>query len=343
MSGAGAPGVGCTACVTVPPEAAGQRLDVFLAGRLRTPAGGGDLSAGGGQAPVSRALAQKMIRAGLVRVDGVTVVRPSQQVRSGQSVSAALPPPETTTAHPEAIPLDVVFEDPYLVVINKPRGMVVHPAAGHRSGTLVNAMLAHCPELAGEGDPIRPGIVHRLDKDTTGLLVVAKDPLTQARLQGQVKERQVQRIYLALVHGSAPGAAGEIEAAIGRSQRDRQRMAVVAHGGRASLTRWRRVAGYDGFDLLEVRPHTGRTHQIRVHLAHIGHPVAGDPVYGPARAAARWPVLGCLGGQALHAWQLAFDHPRRSGSRVEVWAPLPRDLVAVLNALGGPPPGLSPL
>jgi 23S rRNA pseudouridine1911/1915/1917 synthase len=228
-------------------------------------------------------------------------------------------------------------------MINKPRGMVVHPAAGHRTGTLVNALLAHCPELAaaGEGDPVRPGVVHRLDKDTTGLLVVAKDALTQARLQAQVKERLVKRVYLALVHGSPPGGAGEIEAAIGRSHRDRKKMAVVVQGGRPSLTRWRQLARYDGFDLLEVRPHTGRTHQIRVHLAHIGHPVAGDPVYGQQRAAARWPVLRRLGGQALHAWQLAFDHPRLDGARVEAQAPIPPDLLAVLEALGGLPPEIA--
>jgi len=268
-------------------------------------------------------------------------------LRDGQTVVAAAPEAETTTARPEEIPLDVVYEDQYLVVINKPRGMVVHPAAGHRTGTLVNALLAHCPELASaagdDGDPLRPGVVHRLDKDTTGLLVVAKDPLTQARLQAQVKDRLVKRVYLALVHGSPPGGAGEIEAAIGRSTRDRKRMAVVTEGGRPSLTRWRRLASYDGFDLLEVRPHTGRTHQIRVHLAHIGHPVAGDPVYGPQRGAAsgRWLVLRRLGGQALHAWQLAFDHPRLAGSRVEARAPLPPDLLGVLEALGGLPPGMA--
>ncbi|MDP2872661.1 MAG: RluA family pseudouridine synthase [Bacillota bacterium] len=328
----GSPGDGAAVVLTVPVAAEGQRIDVFLAAHLGPACGARDL--------VSRARAQKMIRAGLVRVDGLVAVRPSQQVRGGQAVAAVIPPPETTEAVAEPIALDVVYEDTYLVVVNKPRGMVVHPAAGHRGGTLVNALLAHCPELAGDPDPIRPGIVHRLDKDTTGLLVVAKDSLTQARLQEQVKERLVKRQYLALVHGSPAGDEGEIEAAIGRSTRDRKRMAVVAHGGRPSLTRWARLGGYDGFTLLEVKPHTGRTHQIRVHLAHIGHPVAGDPVYGPHRAASRWPALRPLGGQALHAWKLGFAHPR-TGEQIQAFAPPPADLLEVLRRLGGPPAALA--
>jgi 23S rRNA pseudouridine1911/1915/1917 synthase len=284
-----------------------------------------------------------------VNCDGAVVSRPSQQVRDGQVFVVTVPRPPAAAAGPEPIPLDIVYEDRYLLVINKPRGMVVHPAPGHAAGTLVNAVLAHCPELEADGDPVRPGIVHRLDKDTTGLVAVAKDALTRARLQRQIAERQVHRVYLALVHGTLESPEGEIEAPIGRDPRDRKRMAVVAHG-RPSLTRWRVLAEMGGFSLLEIRPHTGRTHQIRVHLASKGHPVVGDPVYGlgrPARkgrggamvSGARRSDAGRsdagktgLRGQALHAWKLSFEHPR-TGAAVELEAPLPRDFLDALDGL----------
>jgi len=336
---AGASGELLTA--TAGPADEGLRLDVFLSRRLQALSRFGDC--------VSRSLVQRLIRDGHVRcledaktgVAGATdrdrqavKLRPAQAVHAGEAFEVTIPGPRTTSAGPEAIPLDVVYEDEHLMVVNKPRGMVVHPSAGHPGGTLVNAVLARCPELREAGDPVRPGIVHRLDKDTTGLLVVAKDALTHARLQRMIRDRRVHRTYLALVHGSFAREHGEIEAPVGRDPRHRKRMAVV-HGGRPSLTRWRVLERLPGFSLLEVRPHTGRTHQIRVHLASEGHPVAGDPLYGPRAGGRGRASLPGLQGQALHAWKLSFDHPADPGVRVETEAPLPGDLAAVLQCLRG--------
>ena len=276
-----------------------------------------------------------MLRDGLV-VDqaGGPVQRGAARVRGGQAFRVHLPAPELSTALAEEIQLDVVYEDQYLIVVNKPRGMVVHPAAGHRSGTLVNALLAHCPELAtADGDALRPGIVHRLDRDTTGLIVAAKDAGTRLALQEMIKRRNFEKTYLALVRGVPVSAAGAVEGNIGRSGQDRKRMAVVSVGGRAALTRWRILAAAGGHALLEVKPHTGRTHQIRVHLAHIGFPVAGDPVYGGKKGSGR----GELAGQALHAWKLEFRHPL-SGQALALIAPLPADFREMLRALGIPAP-----
>lgn len=310
----------------------GRRLDVFLSGRLAEVSRLGD--------GVSRSQVQGLIRSGLVRCAGglsgrSSPLRPAQAVRAGQVFEVTVPQPPATAAEPEAIPLDVVYEDRYLLVINKPRGMVCHPAPGHPRGTLVNAVLARCPELRAAGDPVRPGIIHRLDKDTTGLLVVAKEMLAHARLQRQVRDRRVHRVYLALVHGAFSAAEGEIDAPLGRDPRHRRRMAVV-EGGRPSLTRWRTLERLPGFSLLEVRPHTGRTHQIRVHLASRGHPVVGDPLYGPRRGPRRGPgrALARLTGQALHAWKLSFEHPI-TGALVAAEAPVPDDLQAVFDGLRG--------
>jgi len=314
--------------VVAPSTASGERVDVFLAAAL--------VELLGTAAGVTRSQVQRMLRQGLVRDgDGGVVSRPSSRVRAGQVLYVRLPPPEISAAIPEPIQLEIVYEDAYLVVVNKPRGMVVHPAAGHASGTLVNALLAHCPELAtASGDLLRPGIVHRLDRDTTGLIVAAKDAATRLAMQEIIKKRHFAKTYLALVRGVPSTDHGEVAGNIGRSAKDRKRMAVLADGGRVALTRWRTLGTGRGFALLEVKPHTGRTHQIRVHLAHIGHPVAGDPVYGPRKAA----TPGGLTGQALHAWRLEFIHPR-TGAALILQAPLPDDLRQALDELGIAAPG----
>lgn len=337
------------ATLVVGPDDDGQRLDAFIAKSLGGPPVEPSAPAGppAGVAPVTRSQAQRLIRGGRVTVDGKAATRPSERVRPGQRLVVARPPQQTTTARPERIPLDVVYEDHQLIVVNKQRGLVVHPAPGHPTGTLVNALLYACPELQGDPDPLRPGIVHRLDRDTTGLLVAAKDPVTREGLSRLIQDRRLQRTYVALVHGAMGKPAGRIEGNIGRSPRDRKRMAVLAEGGRPALTLWRRLASYPGLDLLEVKLHTGRTHQIRVHLAHAGHPVAWDPVYGRRRRSRPPAVLAGLGeieGQALHAWKLAFDHPR-TGQPLSLTAPLPTDFAAVLARLCAaagqrPPAGL---
>lgn len=313
--------------VRVAPEDEGERADTFLTAALTEALG----AAGG----ITRSQVQRMLREGLVHDQaGRALTRAGQKVRAGQVLTVRLPAPEKSVALPEPIQLDVIYEDQYLIAVNKPRGMVVHPAAGHPSGTLVNALLAHCPELVNDqGDPLRPGIVHRLDRDTTGLIVAAKDPVTRLAMQEAIKQRRFAKTYLALVVGMPRAASGEIAGDIGRDPKDRKRMAVLSEGGRAALTRWQVTGAAHGFALLEVRPHTGRTHQIRVHMAHIGHPIVGDRVYG-RRSKSAFPGLT---GQALHAWRLEFAHPR-DGRPLALQAPLPPDLRAVLARLGIDPP-----
>ncbi|RMF87358.1 MAG: RluA family pseudouridine synthase, partial [Nitrospinota bacterium] len=255
-------------------------------------------------------------------------------------IEVTLPSPLTTPPSPllvgEPIPLDILYEDPYLLVINKPAGLVVHPAPGNPSGTLVNALLFHCHRLSTAGDLQRPGIVHRLDKDTSGLLVVAKDDLSHRRLAYQLKQRQIKREYLALVHGWIREEEGVIDAPIGRHPRQRKKMAVVPGSGRPALTSFRVKERFTHFTLLQVRLQTGRTHQIRVHMAYIHHPVVGDPVYGgrgsrETRGEVR-AALARLQRQALHAWRLGFWHPQ-SKEYLEFTAPLPADIAQVLQVL----------
>lgn len=300
-----------------------MRLDRFLSTRLPD---------------LSRTRLQALIDDRHVRVDGLAR-KASHRLRGGEEVSVELPEPIPLDLIPEPIPLDIVYEDDAVLVVNKPAGMVVHPGAGHDRGTLVHALLAHCPTLSGIGGVRRPGIVHRLDKGTSGLLAVAKTDQAHRELTRQLKARTVSRRYLALVHGSLPQEAGVIEAAIGRHPRDRLRMAVRPLGqGRAALTQFRVLERFEGFTLLEARLQTGRTHQIRVHLAHLGFPVAGDPIYrrrpgrpGDGDLAAR---LGALGGQALHAAALGFTHPT-SGIRCQFEAPPPAPFSALLDWLRG--------
>ncbi len=285
----------------------GSRLDAFLAAHLRAH---------------SRSRIKALIEAGHVTVERAAA-RPALHVRRGQRIEVVVPPPPPAGVTPEAIPLDVVYEDDHLLVINKPPGLTVHPGAGRPSGTLVNAILARVPGLTGVGGAQRPGIVHRLDKDTSGLLVVAKTPQAYLALQSQVASRQVGRTYLALVSGALPHHEGTIDAPIGRHPRHRTRMAVVPRG-REAITRYRVAERFARHTLVEVQLVTGRTHQIRVHFAHLGHPVAGDPVY-----AGRPDDLG-VGRQALHAFRLRFTHPV-SGREMAFEVPLPADLLAAVD------------
>ena len=296
---------------------AGTRLDAALAGL----------------AGISRSQARRWIDAGLVCVEGADA-RASARVVAGQTIEAAPPEPEPADVGAEPIPLAVLHEDADLIVVDKPAGLVVHPAPGHPGGTLVNALLHHCGDLAGIGGVLRPGIVHRLDRGTSGVMVVAKNDATHAALAHQFHDHLVERVYLAIVRG-VPGAdEGREERAIGRHPRDRKRMSVVTGSGRTARTAWRVRERFPGADhaLLEVRPETGRTHQIRVHLASAGLPITGDPVYGRAKPGRRTRVPLALERPALHAAVLGFTHPR-TGELVRFETEPPDDFRAALARL----------
>lgn len=291
----------------------GTRLDRYIAEHLPD---------------LSRAAIQRLIDDGFVWVNGLAR-KSSYRVQIGETITINIPPPEPATPRPEEIALDILYEDDDLIVINKPAGMVVHPAAGHREGTLVNAILAHCPRL-NVGGVERPGIVHRLDSETSGIIVVAKNDMAMRDLQAQFKSRRVHKTYLALVEGIVKPPRGKIDAPIGRDPKHRQKMAVVTRGvKREAVTVYRTRAQLGAYTLLEVEPQTGRTHQIRVHLAFLGFPVVGDAVYGKKKNA-----LG-LTRQFLHAWKIMFKLPR-DGREVSFVAPLPADLREALHELGFP-------
>jgi len=273
---------------------------------------------------LSRATAQRLIKVGAITVGG-RPTKPSYRVQVGDEVVVCLPAEVPEQVIPEDIPLDIIYEDDVLLVVNKPAGMVVHPALGHTSGTLVNAVLAHCPRIADVGGPDRAGVVHRLDKDTSGLILVAKDEATRTALQRLFKRRQVAKTYLALVEGPVQPREGIIEVPVGRDKRQRKKMAVV-RSGRQARTMYRAVEYFADHTLLEVRPYTGRTHQVRVHLAWLGYPLVGDVVYGRRRQRL------LRGRHFLHAARLRFAHPT-TGEEVEFKAPLPPELAAVLKQL----------
>jgi 23S rRNA pseudouridine1911/1915/1917 synthase len=300
----------------------GSRLDQFLAQSLGW----------------TRARLQKLVKSGRVLVNGE--IRPaSYRMRPGDAVVVSVPPPAPSHLTPEALPLTILFEDRDLLVVNKPPGLVVHPGAGHRQGTLLNALVHHCPDLMDIGEVSRPGLVHRLDKDTSGLIVVAKTALAHAALVAQFQAHTITKIYQALVWGRLAEVEGRIEKEVGRHPTARQKMSVHARRGKTAITFWRVVEKFPGpLSRVELTPQTGRTHQLRVHLASLGHPVLGDATYGGGvsrllgqpRLAGLKPLVH---RQLLHAWRLGITHPR-TGARMDWEAPLPEDFQAVVDKLG---------
>ena len=309
-----------TVCFEISGDEAGERLDAFLASRIDD---------------LTRSRGQEIIRAGLASVNE-RKAKASYHLKAGDVVSMTIPRPRPSRLEPEPVDFTVVHEDESLLVLDKPAGLVVHPAPGHASGTLVHGLLAHCKDLSGIGGEMRPGIVHRLDKDTSGLMVVAKNDRAHESLARQFKEGGVRKEYIAFVHGRLRARDGMIDLPIGRDPRNRKRMAVVPGKGKAAITLWRVVERWGAaFTHLEIRLKTGRTHQIRVHLSHEGYPLVGDPVYGPKR---NWwkhhhPVAGdavreILRRQMLHARSLGFVHPA-TGAYSEFTSPMPGDMVRV--------------
>ncbi len=302
----------------------GERLDLFLSRLVPD---------------ISRSHLKKLILSDLVSVNGVRV-KPSYETRAGDVVRVVIPEPEPAAAlTPEPMALDLLYEDEDLLIVNKPPGLVVHPGAGHFEGTLVHGLLAHSPRLAVQGSPLRPGIVHRLDKDTSGALVIARSERAYLDLIEQFKVRDVHKEYLALAYGSPAARRGEIRTLLGRHPTDRKKIAVVKAGGREAVSLWSVEKDWGEVSLLKVTIKTGRTHQIRVHLSHIGHPVVGDEVYGGGRRRAKTvksgPVRDLLleaHRQMLHAAHLEFRHPV-SGERVSATAPLPDDFMHLVRGL----------
>ncbi len=303
--------LGETLHIVAGPEDEGMRLDKFLSVRVEE---------------LTRSAAERLAEQGQVSSGGKTLDK-KYRLRAGDAIEVILPEPVGLDILPEAIPLDIRYEDADLLVVNKPKGMVVHPAAGHAGGTLVNALLAHCGDsLSGINGVIRPGIVHRIDKDTSCLLIVAKNDFAHQRLAEQIKEHSFTRMYEAVVHGNLKEDTGTVDAPIGRHPTDRKRMAVTEKNSRHAVTHFEVLARYKGFTHVRLKLETGRTHQIRVHMAYIGHPVAGDPVYGPKK-----PVPN-LDGQCLHARVIGFVHPR-TGEYLEITSELPPYFTAFLEKL----------
>jgi 23S rRNA pseudouridine1911/1915/1917 synthase len=291
-------------------ENSNERLDIYLTRQIPN---------------MSRSHIQKLITGGLVTVQGKPA-KANYKIQPDDTVAVTVPDPEPVEIVPEAIPLDVLYEDADVIVINKPRGMVVHPAVGNYQGTLVNALLEHCHDLSGINGDVRPGIVHRLDKDTSGVMVVAKTDRAHIELAKQIKDRVAGRKYIAIVHGNLKAEEGLIDAPIGRHPTDRKKMAVTFNHSREAKTKFRVTQRFGNYSVVECRLMTGRTHQIRVHMAHIGHPVVGDPKYGPKQA------HFAISGQALHSAELTFFHPV-TGETMVFAAPLPADMQAIINQL----------
>ena len=295
--------------VTVQEADAGARADVFLAAQLG----------------VSRSNMQKLLDEGRVK-RGEKVLKANYKVRAGEVITVDIPAPEPIEAVPEDIPLDIIYEDDDVVVLNKARGMVVHPAPGNYTGTLVNALLYHCKNLSGINSAIRPGIVHRLDKDTSGIMIVAKNDAAHIALSQQIQSKTAQRTYLAVVRGNIKTDSGTIETQIARDKNDRKKMAVVKEGGRDAVTDYEVLECFGKYTLVRCKLRTGRTHQIRVHMEYLGYPLVGDPKYSPMKT----PFA--IKGQALHSHTLEFTHPR-TGERLKFEAPLPEDMHKIITRL----------
>jgi pseudouridine synthase, RluA family len=294
----------------IPAQESGERIDALLA------------RCGG----MTRSAAARLLEEELVTLDGAPLKK-SYKTAAGEIYSVMLPPPEPAQAVAQDIALDVAFEDESLIVVNKPRGLVVHPAPGHADGTLVNALLGHCGDsLSGIGGVMRPGIVHRLDKDTSGLLIAAKNDAAHECLAAQLKDRSLSRTYDAIVCGAIRAEGGTVDAPIGRDPKNRKRMAITDKNSRPAVTRWTVIARYPGYTWIRCRLETGRTHQIRVHMAHIGHPLLGDTLYGGKKDKG-------METQCLHARGLKFIHPV-TGEAVEIWTQLPDWFCAAVNRLG---------
>ena len=300
--------------IEITAEESGERIDALLARLVPE---------------LTRSAAQRLLEEGLVTLGGVPVKK-NRRTGPGEVYAALLPEPELPEPEPQDIPLDIVYEDADVVVVNKPRGMVVHPAPGHPDGTLVNALLWHCgASLSGVGGERRPGIVHRIDKDTSGLIIAAKNDFAHLALSAQLADRSLSRVYEAVARGEFRDEAGTVDAPIGRHPTERKRMAVTERGSRPAVTHWEVIARYRGWTHIRCRLETGRTHQIRVHMAYIGHPLLGDMVYG-----AKKPERG-LEGQCLHARELKFLHPR-TGEAIHLSTELPEYFQQVLASLPHP-------
>ena len=295
--------------VTAEAEDAGTRADVFLAAKLG----------------VSRSNMQKLLEDGRVK-RGEKIIKANYKVRAGEMFVVDIPEPEPIEAVPENIPLDIIYEDEDVVVLNKARGMVVHPAPGNYTGTLVNALLYHCSNLSGINSAIRPGIVHRLDKDTSGIMIVAKNDAAHISLSQQIQSKTAVRTYLAVVRGNIKTDSGTIETQIARDKTDRKKMAVVKEGGRDAITDYEVLERFGKYTLVRCKLRTGRTHQIRVHMEYLGYPLVGDPKYSPMKT-----PFG-IKGQALHSHTLEFTHPR-TGERMKFEAPLPEDMHKIITRL----------
>lgn len=313
--------------VVVPDQAISERLDRYLSA---VP-----------ELELSRSQIQRLIDDGLVLVDGKAVPK-NYRLRRGETIVITIPPPEVSEASPENIPLNIIYEDDCLAVIDKPAGLVVHPAPGNPQHTLVNALLYHLKRVAPDETGLRPGIIHRLDKNTSGLLMVAKDEVTARKLRQQLADRQVTKIYRAVICGHMPETEGEIDLPVGRSLKDRTKMTVTHLHSREAITRYTVTASYRLVDLVDVQLVTGRTHQIRVHFAHLNHPVFGDPEYGgrlrwlkgidPARRIEARKLLDLIDRQALHAATLTFIHPA-SGREMTFTSNLPEDMKRLVDNL----------
>lgn len=301
--------VGTQERIIITENEAGMRADVALAQLLE----------------ITRSNMQKLLEEGRA-VRGQKVIKSNYRVKAGEEILVNLPEPQPLDVQPENIPLDIIYEDDDVVVVNKARGMVVHPAAGNYNGTLVNALLYHCKNLSGINGVIRPGIVHRLDKDTSGIMICAKNDSAHLSLSEQIQSKTAQRTYLAVVRGNVKNDSGIIETQIARDKNDRKKMAVVTEGGRQAITEYEVAERFGKYTVVKCRLKTGRTHQIRVHMEYLGYPLVGDPKYSPMKT----PFA--INGQALHSLTLSFTHPR-TGERFTFEAPLPEDMKKILTRL----------